>query len=64
MPIARRNLFSLAERLHRTVGELESTLTLSEYFEWIRYYSQAAGAPKSNDLANASDEQILEAFGI
>lgn len=32
------NLITLADRLHKTIGEIEE-ITLSEYNEWVAYFT-------------------------
>jgi len=31
-------LFALADRMRRTVAELEATLSFEEYLEWLAFY--------------------------
>jgi hypothetical protein len=43
----RRARFRLALELGRTVAELEATLSMPEWIEWLAYFRQESGNPKS-----------------
>ena len=52
----RLNLFIIANELGRTVGELETRLTITEYLEWIAFFEwKSAQEKKAMDKAKANN---------
>ncbi len=56
----RRFLFRLARELHRTVGELEATLSPQEFSEWIAVFAIEHKEAERADMARRAEAGMNE----
>lgn len=63
MTTAKRNKFALAERLGVFVCDL-GRMPLSEYYNWVDYFSaQSADGEPVDDAGEADEAALMAAFG-